>query len=374
MDSPMMSDAAPRDSLYDLDFASLAKRLDADGVNPAHASPLWYAMYRQLQLDLTANMDFPPPLRRWIQSTSPVLALPPISACVHSTDGLTRKLLLRLSDGQEVETVIMGYPGRHTACLSTQAGCAMGCVFCATGQMGFVRHLTAGEIVAQVMAARRLLQEHGDTGPRNLVLMGMGEPLHNYDNVMRALEIISDRRGLNVGPAKISVSTVGIVPGIRRMAEEQRPWNLAVSLHAATDAERSALVPANKRWPLAELIDACRFYCDQTGRRIFVEWTLIEGRNDDLATARRFISVLSGIDAHVNLIPLNPTARYDGAPAGVTRIDEFQHLLQEAGYPCTVRQRRGIDVAAGCGQLRADKAAQGHLTSRQTTSPAALRQ
>lgn len=345
----------PAPSLHDLTFDEIAERLQADGVNAAHTADLWYAMYRQQSTDLRAHADFLPPLKRWIEQHSPTLDLPEISARVHSSDGLTQKLLLRLDDGQEIETVVMGYPGRYTACLSTQAGCAMGCVFCATGQMGFVRHLRPGEIVAQVLAARRLLLSLGEAGPRNLVLMGMGEPLHNYDNVMRALRIISDQRGLNIGPAKISVSTVGVVPGILRMAEEQQPYNLAVSLHAATDAERSALVPANKRWPLADLIAACRHYGQHTGRRIFVEWTLIAGRNDDAATAHRVATLLQGIDAHINLIPLNPTQRFDGEATQAAAADEFQIILQEAGYPCTIRQRRGIDVAAGCGQLRAVK-------------------
>lgn len=342
-------------SLHDLAFDEIAERLRADGVNSAHTADLWYAMYRELSADVSGHADFLPPLKRWIAQHSPLLDLPETSARVDSSDGLTKKLLLRLNDGQEIETVLMGYPGRYTACLSTQAGCAMGCVFCATGQMGFVRHLRPGEIVAQVLAARRLLGSLGESGPRNLVLMGMGEPLHNYDNVMKALRIISDRRGLNIGPAKISVSTVGVVPGILRMAAEQQPYNLAVSLHAATDEERSALVPANKRWPLADLIAACRHYGQHTGRRIFVEWTLIAGRNDDASTAHRVAALLKGIDAHINLIPLNPTQRFDGKATQEGAANEFQLILQEAGYPCTIRQRRGIDVAAGCGQLRAVK-------------------
>ena len=229
----------------------------------------------------------------------------------------------------------------------------MGCVFCATGQMGFVRHLRPGEIVAQVLHARRFLRAAGEEGPRNLVLMGMGEPLHNYDAVMAALEIVSDRRGLNIGPGRISISTVGVVPGILRLAEEKRPYRLAVSLHGATEAERSALVPASRRWPLADLIAACRTYGAKTGRRIFFEWTLIEGQNDSPETAARLAELLQGIDAHVNLIPLNPTVRYDGAAASEQSGRSFQRILREAEIPSTIRQRRGIDVAAGCGQLRA---------------------
>ena len=350
-------------TLHDLTFDELQSQLVRDGVRSAHTAPLWNALYRQQSADLSGHEEFLPPLQRWIVEKAPALDLPEETARIHSTDGLTRKLLLRMTDGQEIETVIMGFAGRHTACISTQAGCAMGCVFCATGQMGFVRHLRVGEIVAQVVAAKRMLRDDGEEGPRNLVLMGMGEPLHNYDAVMKALEIISDRRGLNIGPAKISVSTVGVAPGIRRMADEQRPYNLAVSLHSVTDEERSAIMPANKRWPLAELIDSCRYYAEKTARRIFIEWTLIAGRNDSADTAHKLAALMQGLDAHINLIPLNPTTGYDGEPTALAAADVFRSIIQEAGFPCTIRQRRGIDVAAGCGQLRASKAKSNRVTS-----------
>ncbi len=346
-------------SLHDLTFAETEQRLADDGLARHHARALWRALHRQSELDLAARRDLSPPLRRWLDAhlhQDVTLDAPTINAKIDSSDERTRKLLLRLDDGQEIETVVMGYPGRFTACLSTQAGCAMGCVFCATGQMGFVRHLRPGEIVAQVLHAQRLLHSMGEPGLRNLVLMGMGEPLHNYDAVMKALGIITDDRGVNLGPAKISVSTVGVVPGILRMAEEQCPYNLAVSLHAATDEERSALVPSNRRWPLADLMAACRTYGEKTGRRIFFGWTLIEGRNDSPAHARRVAELLQGLDAHVNLIPLNPTQGYSGRTTGEAVVEEFQSILQDAGFPSTIRQRRGIDVAAGCGQLRASKA------------------
>ena len=246
----------------------------------------------------------------------------------------------------------MSYAGRHTVCVSTQAGCAMGCVFCATGQMGFVRHLRPGEIVVQVLHARRVLKSISPTSRlRNMVLMGMGEPLHNYDAVMLALETISDRRGIGIGPTKISISTVGVVPGILRLSEEQRPYRLAVSLHGSTEEERAALVPASKRWSLAMLIDACRRYGECSRKRIFFEWTLIDGKNDSSETAHRLAALLCGMDAHINLIPLNPTGGYAGK--GSSKGLAFQRILRDAGFPCTFRQRRGIDVAAGCGMLKA---------------------
>jgi 23S rRNA (adenine2503-C2)-methyltransferase len=353
-------DAAPQ-SLHDLGFAAIGDALAADGVNRIHAKALWRALHREAALDLTAREGFTPPLQRWLDENLGAgkrffLDVPEVVEETHSSDGLTRKFLLRLRDGQTIETVLMGYDGRQTACVSTQAGCAMGCVFCATGQMGFARHLRPGEIIAQVNHVRRVLQQHSPGKRlRNLVMMGMGEPLHNYDSVMQALATLSDVRGASIGPAKISVSTVGLVPAILRLAKERRPYNLAVSLHGSTEAERSALIPISKKYPLESLVDACRKYGAVTGRRIFFGWTLIHGQNDSEETAHRLAKLLEGIDAHINLIPLNPTSGFDGVTSATSAGIKFQRILRDAGFPCTFRQRRGIDVAAGCGQLKADK-------------------
>ena len=350
-------------SLHDLGFAGLESVLESDGINPIHTKALWRAIHREGELDLLARQDFSPPLQRWLHENFGegkrfFLDAPEVVDETHSSDGLTKKFLLRLRDGQTIETVLMGYDGRQTACVSTQAGCAMGCVFCATGQMGFVRHLRPGEIVAQVLHVRRILKQFAPGKRlRNLVMMGMGEPLHNYDAVMQALGTISDVRGASIGPAKISVSTVGVIPSILRMAEEGRPYNLAVSLHGSTEEERSSLIPVSKRWSLEALIDACRKYGDITGRRIFFGWTLIHGKNDSEETAHRLAALLKGIDAHINLIPLNPTNGFDGKTSANAAGVKFQRILLNAGFPCTFRQRRGIDVAAGCGQLKADKKA-----------------
>ena len=336
----------------------MAEELAAAGVKSHHVKSLWRALHREGELDL-ANHEFLPPLKSWVAESVGegkrfFLDAPEVVDEIRSSDGLTRKFLLRLRDGQTIETVLMGYDGRHTVCVSTQAGCAMGCVFCATGQMGFVRHLRPGEIVAQVLHARRVLKSIDPKKRlRNMVLMGMGEPLHNYDSVMQALDSISDVRGIGIGPSKIAISTVGVVPSILRLAEEERPYRLAVSLHGSTEEERSALVPASKRWSLAMLIDACRKYGQLTGKRIFFEWTLIAGKNDSPETAHRLVDLLAGIDAHINLIPLNPTGGFAGVESGSGH--EFQRILQAGGFPCTFRQRRGIDVAAGCGMLKAEK-------------------
>lgn len=348
---------SPR-SILGLDYSELEDELFADGVVKHHAKALWSAIHRDHATD-PGSLEFLPPLKRWAAANVGegkrfFIERPVQDQEIHSSDGLTRKYLLRLADGQVIETVLMGYEGRFTACLSSQAGCAMGCVFCATGQMGFVRHLTVGEIVAQVCHVRRALAEsHPHRRLRNIVLMGMGEPLHNYDSVMKAMDIVSDTRGASVGPSRISISTVGLVPSILRMAEEKRPYRLAVSLHGSTEEERSALVPTSKKWNLELLIKTCRSYCETTGRRIFFEWTLIAGQNDSPETARRLAALLDGIDSHVNIIPLNPTNGYEGAASesGV----EFQRIIRESGIPCTFRQRRGIDVAAGCGMLKAEK-------------------
>lgn len=343
-------------SLHDLPFAGMEEVLREDGVNPTHAKALWRALHREALTDLS-QADFLPPLRKWVEANVGegkhfFLESLELAEEIPSSDGLTRKFLLKLRDGQTIETVLMGYEGRHTVCVSSQVGCAMGCVFCATGQMGFTRHLRPGEIIAQVLHARRALAaQHPDKLLRNLVMMGMGEPLHNADAVKQALDTISDVRGINIGPSKIAVSTVGVIPGIEQMATENWPYRLAVSLHGSMEEERAALVPVSKRWSLEALIAACRAYGQQTGKRIFFEWTLIAGENDSPETAHRLAKLLEGIDAHINLIPLNPTGGYGGSASDGGH--RFREILREAGFPCTFRQRRGIDVAAGCGMLKA---------------------
>ena len=337
--------------LYGLSRPELGALLERWDYSDYHAGQVWGALYRRPEPALADGGDLRPDLLARLRAETRAAALP-VHLATDSEDGYTRKFLLRLHDEQTIETVLMRFKGRATACISTQVGCAMGCVFCATGQMGFTRHLTAGEIVGQVMHVHRLLGERGDS-LRNIVLMGMGEPLHNYDETMTALDILTDHNGLAIAPKHITLSTVGIVPGIRRLADEARPFRLAVSLHGATDAERQALVPPARRWPLAELIDACRDYSQRRRRRIFFEWTLIAGENDTAEQAHALGQLLQGLQAHVNLIPLNPTHGYEGTPAQQTAAKAFQDILTGYHLPSTIRQRRGIDIAAGCGQLRA---------------------
>jgi 23S rRNA (adenine2503-C2)-methyltransferase len=260
----------------------------------------------------------------------------------------------------------MRYTARRTACISTQVGCAMGCVFCATGQGGLARNLSAGEILAQVIHfARELRQielERAREGGveaagleqplTHVVLMGMGEPLANYEATWQAIETLTDERGYNLGVRRITLSTVGLVPGIRRMTEEGKAINLAVSLHAPEDALRDQLVPVNERYPLAEVMGAVRDYIRKTGRRVTFEYALIAGINDTLQQARQLADLLHGVLCHVNLIPLNPTPGSRLCPSPPERVDAFRDVLQQTGIPTTVRMRRGIGIEAGCGQLR----------------------
>jgi 23S rRNA (adenine2503-C2)-methyltransferase len=338
-------------NLYDLSQNEMADLLADWSYSAFYAERLWQYLYRDQVSSIEAMTELRLELRQQLLAET-YLGVVTTEMALDSRDGFTRKFLLGLGDGQTIETVLMKFRGRATACISTQAGCAMGCVFCATGQMGFERHLTPGEIVAQVLYVQRVLQQQNEE-LRNIVLMGMGEPLHNYEATMTAVDTIMDHKGLSIAPKHITLSTVGMVPGIRRLADENRPIKLAVSLHAATDAERQALVPPAKRWPLAELMAACRYYIEKRQRRIFFEWTLIEGQNDTAEQAQAVGRLLTGMAAHVNLIPLNPTVGYEGRPSRGTAVQQFQTILNQYGLPSTVRQRRGIDIDAGCGQLRA---------------------
>jgi 23S rRNA (adenine2503-C2)-methyltransferase len=314
------------------------------------ARQVWEWLYRHYAADFSEMTNLPGDLRAQLAREA-TLSIGEVVLSQHSADGQTKKVLFQLPDGQFIETVLMRYQRRRTLCISTQAGCAMGCVFCATGQMGFMRHLSVAEIVGQVMFFARELAAEGQH-VTNIVMMGMGEPLHNYDNTLAAVDRLTDPAGFNLGARKITISTVGLIPAIRRYADEQRQTPLAVSLHAATDDERSRLLPVNRRWPIADLMDACRYYIAKTGRRMTFEWALIAGENDTEEQANKLGDLLRGMLAHVNLIPLNPTAGYGGAPSSPERVARFQEVLAGYGVTSTVRVRRGIDIQAGCGQLR----------------------
>lgn len=330
-------------SRYDLEREGLAALLAGEPLY--RVQQVWDGLYAK-GLDPDAMTDLPKSLRARLAPSLPP-ALEAIAESV-SDDGDTVKWLWGLHDGTEVETVLMHYPGRSTVCVSTQAGCAMGCGFCATGQAGFDRNLALGEIVEQVVRARAAAL------PRrlsNVVFMGMGEPLANYDRTWRAVERIHAELGLSA--RHLTLSTVGVVPGIRRLAGEALPVNLAVSLHAANDTLRDELVPINRRYPLSVLHDACADYLAAKNRRLSLEWALIDGVNDRPGDTAELAGFARSLRAHVNLIPLNPTAGYatrGTPPDGVAR---FAERLVGLGVNATVRRNRGTDIAAACGQLRA---------------------
>ena len=329
--------------LYDVDRQALGALLA--GHPDYRARQVWDGLYRRRLLpgDMT---DLPLALRRDLAQMLPG-ALEERDRRT-SADGRTVKWSWTLPDGALVETVLMHYGRRSTVCVSSQAGCAMRCSFCATGQAGFTRHLSAGEIVEQVMAASRAAR------PRrlsNVVFMGMGEPLANLDAVWAAVTRLHDEVGLSA--RHLTVSTVGIVPGILRLADAGLPVTLAVSLHAANDGLRNELVPVNRRYPLADLADACATYVARTRRRLSFEWALIDGVNDTDTDADELAAFARPLRAHVNLIPLNPTPGYPVVGSPPARVARFQARLERLGVAATVRATRGVEIDAACGQLAA---------------------
>jgi 23S rRNA (adenine2503-C2)-methyltransferase len=268
--------------------------------------------------------------------------------------GTTRKWLFRAPDGAAIESVLMGYSKRATLCISSQAGCALACSFCATGQFGFERHLEPGEIVAQVAYAQAFLRQVGMPGVpsrvTNIVFMGMGEPLANYDRVREAIRRMIEVMGISA--RSLTVSTVGMVPGINRLAEEPWPVYLAISLHAADDELRTSLVPINKRYPIELLEEAAWNYFEKKGRRLSIEWTMMEGVNDNEDQARKLAAIAKRLRAHVNLIALNPTPLSEERPSSRLHIEEFAARLEALKVNVTIRNTRGRDIDAACGQLR----------------------
>lgn len=336
-------------SVFDLSFKELETLLDQWNEPAYRARQIWQGLYQNFWAAPEEFLNLPRGLREKLANHLLWKVLTPIAE-LKSQDGETVKTLFRLADGREIEAVLMRYEERRTLCISTQSGCAMGCVFCATGQMGFKRHLSIGEIVAQVMYYARILKAEGEA-VTNVVVMGMGEPFHNYDNTLQAVDRLNDPSGYNLGARRFTISTVGLTPMIRKFAAEKRQVNLAISLHAANDAQRSALLPINKKYPIADLIAACKDYVEKTGRRITFEWALIRDENDTPEVARELARLLKGLMCHVNVIPLNPTRKYPGQATTRERAKEFNDILNKAGIPCTIRVRRGIDIQAGCGQL-----------------------
>jgi 23S rRNA (adenine2503-C2)-methyltransferase len=335
-------------SRYDLTRDDLALLLEGE---PSYrVEQVWEGIHRQAAgpAELTV---LPSGLRRRLE-TEPAFALAwRVATTSVSDESATVKLLLDDGAGSQVETVVMRYADRATVCVSSQAGCAMGCTFCATGQLGYGRQLSVGEIVEQVVLARQAAAAAGWGRVGNVVFMGMGEPLANADRVLSAVRRING--DLGIGARSITISTVGVVPGIRRVAAEPLQVTLAVSLHAANDDLRSRLVPLNRRYPLAEVARACEDYTERTHRRITFEWACIAGVNDRMSDARELAQIAKPLGAHVNLIPLNPTPGYLVAGSSAASVERFRDELGLLGVNATVRDTRGSDVDAACGQLAA---------------------
>jgi len=352
--------AGPSPAISEIDPASLAAWLRARGEPAYRADQVLRGAHRPDVASFEELTELPLPLRS-------ALARDFRFSSIHDTHvvgadgGLTAKAVHELADGQRIESVLMRYPprgaasGRTTICISSQAGCAVACPFCATGQAGFGRQLTAGEIVDQVLHWHRppwRALGH-DGGHYNIVFMGMGEPLNNADRVFEAVRLLNDPGRLGIGARHITVSTSGVVPGMDRMVDELPQVNLAISLHASTDELRDELVPINRKWPISEVIGAGQRFAQRTGRRVSIEYVMIDGLNDGDAQAAGLADLARGWRCHVNLIPLNPTpgSRWSGTPQ--SGIERFVRILRAGGVTVTVRDTRGREIEAACGQLHA---------------------
>jgi 23S rRNA (adenine2503-C2)-methyltransferase len=342
-------------SLYDLTLAELEATLVAWGAPKYRAKQIFGWAYDRLVEDYDQMTNVPAALRARLAEELPFVPYRNVrEVTLAEPEGETIKTLFATADARHVEAVLMFYPDRVTACVSCQVGCPIRCTFCATGLGGLERNLTTGEIVAQVVTLARRARAAGRT-LTNVVMMGMGEPLANYEPTMKFIGIINDPAGLNFGARRITVSTAGIVPGIDRLATEPQAVNLAVSLHAPVDDLRTSLVPLNRRWPVDELLAACHRYVDSTHRRVTFEYILIDGLNDAPALAEELARKLQGLLCHVNLIPCNPTPAGPFQPPSHAAIDRFAAILRAAGIATTVRWSRGVSIAAACGQLRAEE-------------------
>ncbi len=345
----------PAVGVLDLNLEELRAWCREHGEPEYRATQIWKGLYADLRAEVGEISTLPAALRARVADDLPMPRIEPLRSW-KADGGATHKVLFQLHDGKAVESVLMRYEdGRATVCVSSQAGCAMGCVFCATGLGGFDRNLSAGEILAQLLYFARDLKREGRR-LTNIVYMGMGEPLANPRAVWRSIENLHEPAGMHFSPRRITVSTVGIVPQILRFAEADLPVNLAISLHAPDDELRGAMMPVNHRWPVRELMDAARAYTERSGRRISFEYALIAGSNSSIEHARALADLLRGMLCHVNLIPLNKVPGSPLEPPSPEAVRAFQDTLLAAGIPCTVRLERGVDILAACGQLRIEHA------------------
>lgn len=336
-----------RHDLAEMEVTELEQALETMGHARFHARQLFQWVHRRGVTDFGEMTDIGRDLRTSLAATFRIVT-PELVRKETSSDGTT-KFLLRLEDGQLIESVFIPDTPSNTFCLSTQVGCAMKCGFCLTGKMGIVRNLTAGEIVGQV---RVLTRELGMLQSRfNIVLMGMGEPLHNYDAVMKALRLLNDEHGFALNPRRVTLSTVGVLPALERLATEPLMPNLAISLHATTEDQRDALVPINRKYGLKELLEACRRFPVKRRERITFEYVMLKDVNDTDLDARRLVRLLSGIKAKVNLLPVNEAAGIPYERPSDARVNRFAKIVADRGVTVSVRKSRGRDIRAACGQL-----------------------
>jgi 23S rRNA (adenine2503-C2)-methyltransferase len=332
--------------VHGLSLPELAAACEAAGDRPFRAKQVWRWLYAQRVSSWEAMTNVPGPLRKALAGQYSLAPVKKLS--VEGPPDSTRKLLVGLRDGEAVEEVLIPAGDRRTVCVSCQVGCRFACAFCASGQCGYRRNLHAGEIVGQVLLA---MAEYGER-PSNIVYMGMGEPFDNYDAVLKSVRILNDGDGLAIGARHITISTCGVIPGIERLAGEGLQVELSVSLHAPDDALRSRLMPVNRKYPLAALVEACDRYAGQTKRIITFEYTLVKGVNDSAAQARQLATLLRRIPCRVNLIPLSPVAGYAGEAPRPEAGRMFIETLDKAGLNATLRLSKGVNISAACGQLR----------------------
>src|SRR5262245_59153488 len=331
---------------FDYERHELAERLQ-----PAfRAMQMYNSIYHRWLGDFGSMTDLPKALRTSLTEEWNI-TLPPIHRRFDSIDG-TRRYLIRLQDGEMAETVFIPETGRNTICISSQIGCALACTFCMTGQLGLIRHLTAGEIVTQAVVAQRDNLSWPDRDNFNIVMMGMGEPLHNYDNVMKALRILHDEHGMNMSMSRITLSTAGMLPGVERLANEPAIPNLAISLTGATNEKRNELMPINRKQPLEQLLEVVRRFPLKHRQRVTFEYVLLRGITDSPEDALQLVKLLKGIRAKVNLIPLNEAEELGYQRPSDAVVEKFQQILIDHHISAFVRKNRGNDISAACGQLK----------------------
>jgi len=355
--------AEKKEDIKDLSLAQLYAKFKSLNEPAYRAEQVFEWIYKKGAKSFADMTDLPAKLRGYLSNKYEISGVTLVSVQMSKSDG-TSKYLFALSDGETVESVLIpakdpnGGASRQTVCLSSQAGCAYGCYFCASGLAGFKRNLTCGEILSQALAIQDGLLRKGRR-ITNVVMMGTGEPLSNYDNVMKAVETMNSPHGLGIGARKITVSTAGHIPGIQRYMLEKEQFELSVSLHAADDKTRSKLMPINNVYPLGKLMTVCKEYTREKGRIITFEYILIKDVNASLTDAQNLVKLLKGLNCKVNLIPFNPVADFKFSPPSPKEAKAFQEALEKGGISSTVRSQRGADIDAACGQLRLREAGKG---------------